>query len=296
MKGLISVFDKLRQAENELGLLKGEEPFFRGQSDETWHLETSLNREKRTRKLSDDEHREIESNFYFEFRARAQELQNQQLSAWDWMFMMRHHRLPSRLLDWTEIVGFAIFFALEGWTGSPGTKPCIWVLNPYELNERNWGVRDLVVPDYLAYEYDEDDEITIVEEYELDDYLAGGWDFEWDDPVAIYPQQKNRRQHVQRGWFTVQGNNDEPLNLANPKCVRKVCIEPDEISDLKHALESFGFDRYLVYPDLDNLSAALAEKNRRDDVEKVLGSANPQRSERGKRGKRIPDVGRKAKR
>ena len=39
-------------------------------------------------------------------------------------------RHATRLLDWTEDLSVAIFFALQGKVD----QPCVWILNPFRLN------------------------------------------------------------------------------------------------------------------------------------------------------------------
>ncbi|MGA2504477.1 MAG: FRG domain-containing protein [Anaerolineales bacterium] len=47
----------------------------------------------------------------------------------DWLFFSQHMGLPTRLLDWTEGLFIAIYFALLE------SNPVIWMLNPLELNK-----------------------------------------------------------------------------------------------------------------------------------------------------------------
>jgi hypothetical protein len=71
---------------------------------------------------------------------------------------MQHHRVRTRLLDWAESFGVALYFALYDIGMKKNIKewsPCIWLLNPYAVDEIYHNGRDLWDPEFLE-EYDEE--------------------------------------------------------------------------------------------------------------------------------------------
>ena len=91
---------------------------FRGQSNANWPITSSLERMNRVAcgHLRDPERffRATEQTAIEEFKRQAHALiENGDLSNLEWTMLMRHHGVPTRLVDFTEIPFFALFFALE---------------------------------------------------------------------------------------------------------------------------------------------------------------------------------------
>src|SRR5690606_16975552 len=103
-----------------------------------------------------------------------------------------------------------LYFALR--ERSDGTLPCLWVLNPWKLNEhsRSWGLHELIAPQYLSRERDYSDIVNDSQN------LAFGW----FHPIALYPKQRNARLHAQKGYFTIHGDDRRPLNEIRRKVVK----------------------------------------------------------------------------
>src|SRR5215475_11331878 len=74
--------DRAREA---LAFEPREECFFRGHADKTWELLPTLFRYAKSAGLSADDTVGLESDLFWEFQARAQELQAQVLSDWDYL-------------------------------------------------------------------------------------------------------------------------------------------------------------------------------------------------------------------
>lgn len=248
--------DAVEAAEQELRFDPDEERFYRGHADHQWPLLPTLYRDY----TQDAARAGAEGAFFWEFQARARELHHLALSDWDVLFFMRHHEVPTRLLDWTETLAVALYFALEdrilGKPTPPGRgTPCIWILNPYLLNGRGGQKEDLYAPRMLGWD---EKEKTYFDYGELL-LEPGPWD--WKSPLAIYPQQKPLRMGAQRGWFTIHGSDDRPLEQQRPKCVRQVGVPDDAAEAAIEILRIAGIDPYGIYADLDGLAKSLRLKN-----------------------------------
>ena len=259
-----------------------EECYFRGHSSESYLLSPSLYRDAKKiglrKKKRDDYFWQLEYDLYYEFQARARELHGLNVTSWDILFWMQHYGLPTRVLDWSEVFSVALFFALEKYDPKSSKTPCIWMLNPYALNEEASEDRDLFSPKYLGYDGDED------EFWGYDEILLYDGLMELDHPCAVYPELKNNRIHAQRGSFTVHGDLYEPLEEQFPpekfRILRKVPIPSEAIGDAQRFLRQSGIDRHLLFPDLDGLAVAL---NRKYDIGRAPPVSGPGQPHRAKR-------------
>src|SRR5262245_35016079 len=66
-----------------------------------------------------------------------------------WLFLMQHHRAPTRLLDWSESLNTALFFVCLDWIRQRNIQRCsdgaVFALNPIFLNEQVLGIPDFPV-------------------------------------------------------------------------------------------------------------------------------------------------------
>lgn len=220
--------------------------------------------------------KQLESDLFFEFLPRARKLAPSLEDDWDVLFLMRHHGVPTRLLDWTQTFGVAIYFALSpiannpilraramhGEIGEDWTHPHIWLLNPIRLNadERSWDYDDIVVPRYLL----EDGEMT------YGDYLV---DFneptmEIDLPVTILPEMLNDRLNAQRGLFTIHGDLHLPMeDMLSGDVLARVDLPLEALPAALALLEDAGLCESVLFPDLDALGRDLNRKYRLGNYE-----------------------------
>jgi hypothetical protein len=74
-----------------------------------------------------------EQTLFVEFKNRGAELLNGNDNGdWQILTQMQHYGVPTRLLDWTDRLAVALFFALMG----AKDDPCLWVLNPFLLSAK----------------------------------------------------------------------------------------------------------------------------------------------------------------
>jgi len=87
-------------------------PWFRGHRCSRWPLLPSAFRYKREAGVGSDFFSEAELLDMFKRRA-PRYLDHQPGTHWEWVSLMQHHGLPTRLLDWTESALVALHFAIR---------------------------------------------------------------------------------------------------------------------------------------------------------------------------------------
>lgn len=262
------LLELVANARESMDFHDGEECFFRGHSHAGWQLLPTLFRASSFMSRRPGDRLVLEYDLFYEFRSRARPLQTGTPTDWDLLFTMRHHGLPTRLLDWSESLGVALFFALDALRrdGDAGDA-ALWMLNPYLLNQTyGESVRDIFAPGLLGLDRSHP---FSYEKVLLDSESTFGWDV----PVAIYPDQREERMHAQRGWFTMHGDRHDALEaLVRPEqilgrgtsdCVlAKIVLKREMLEEIRRHLDQMGVSTFQLFPDLDGLARDLIDKYR----------------------------------
>jgi hypothetical protein len=226
--------------------------WYRGLQKSSWPLVPKLYRPREAAKellQTEDEIRE-------EFVRRAPSLTTLRPdNAWEWYFLMQHYTAPTRLLDWTEDPQIGLYFAVKDNEGLQDAA--VWVLDPWLLNMQVLG-RDEVLPPGSAGLSPKD-----IDRYKpwLPDRFDSKQNLKKKLPIAIYPNQFDRRIAVQRSCFTVHGVQRHSLDKLFPKLKRllaKIVIPGYATEHIREELEDYGVDEATIYPDLEGLGKCVA--------------------------------------
>lgn len=222
-------------------------------------LKPSLYRHKGARSIEDL--MQLEKLLVERFRQRSIPFHSRSISdPWEWLFLMQHYGVPTRLLDWSESPLMALFFAVTSAKHKLGAKEkpvfsgdaAIWVLDPVQWNKKAVDLRSfagavLTADDANANAYKPIGDINTMKPF----------------PIAIYGAHNSQRIVAQRGVFVCFGKDTHPMEVTfmherfPAGCLRKVTIKRGRLPHVYEALKRHGLTDSVVFPDLDGLAREI---------------------------------------
>lgn len=212
--------------------------WWRGQNDFKWKLEPSLFRDEFK------DYSEKSGTQRFMHKAQSRHLLVPPISEkQNWLFLMQHYGLPTRLLDWTESPLIACYFATE--PGYDKVDGALYALSPYTLNETQTGNRNLLMP------YDKP-AIEIIDSVFKNNLESA------KKIVAIRPAEVDIRLLTQISVFTLHGHNNLIEEIPNAQnFIMKIKIPKNSKKNLREQLKHLGIRASNIFPDLDHLAREI---------------------------------------
>lgn len=204
-------------------------------------------------------------NMFYEFKSRAVPfLEREPANNFEWMFLMQHYGVPTRLLDWTTNALVALFFAIES---NPSSKEerlydcspeeqfldndefctegaAIFAMSPSEFNNCS-----LLSPSkiYICEDYDRwSHYFDPMNNHNRDNFL----------PIAVQSSHIDTRIRSQSGHFTLHGANIWELDYYNDlrEILNKIFIPYEVVPQMLRDLQGLGITESFIYPGLESLS------------------------------------------
>lgn len=234
-KNILSISNLVQELKTDLGDYKGP-VWYRGQADRKWRL---LPRLSRLKKNID------EMNLVRQFRQSATLLLDPRpQKTQEWLFIMQHHGVPTRLLDWTESALMATYFVVEK---EPDKDGALWVLLPMELNKQA-GIEELP-----AFE-----EENILIKY-LPEYINSTTTTRYV-PIAISATRNTPRMQSQLSVFTISHKRRTPIEqLGDKQHVWRYFIPKGNKDRIRKELALLGIGKFQLFPELQTLGEIIGE-------------------------------------
>lgn len=172
-------------------------------------------------------------------------------SPWEWLFLMQHYGVPTRLLDWTENPFVALYFALQD--PSDDEDAVVWALRPERWNQK--------VLHFQSYS----EGVLAAHADQLSEFQPP-CDFvntpEW--PLALFGSHNSARIVAQRGAFVIFGRKSRPMedyhsriaDLTEP-LLHQIIVKRAKRKKIRDELLCNGFTESTVFPDLDGLAKEI---------------------------------------
>jgi hypothetical protein len=220
--------------------LPGKICWYRGQANASWGLVPSIGRNR--------DHMRAELTIIKVFRQNARpHLRDYPTSDWEWVFLMQHHRAPTRLLDWTESPLVALYFALWDPDGAhDSSDAALWFLDPVALN-RHAGHRRTFDRDILAFGIDSE-----LDQYLPDQVTARKVEL---NPVAAIGPRNSPRMVAQAGTFTIMHATPTAVEgVEDGQHVWWMIIPAGYKQELRKEVALLGVTEHSLFPELDRVA------------------------------------------
>lgn len=227
--------------------------WYRGHSEHNYKLEPSVYRQPYVP--------ESEAELMSQFKSRAiPYLPNipGQEEYWNWMFLLQHYKIPTRLLDWTESALVALAFAVifrDETKERTGTKQGahVWCIDPLKLNSKFNNLDRNVIPNITENPRAKS---LCDKEYKPE---TGKMEI----PVAVYGPQNNPRIVGQKGVFTVfpASNKFQYEDFIDDIGIKLIIKTESQVKTITSELFDLGISESMIFPELDSISSEIKREH-----------------------------------
>lgn len=237
--------------------------WFRGVDDANHTLDPGLLRPPYVR----DDLEQVEYDISHDFRIRGRPYWPiQPQNSWEELFLMQHYGFPTRLLDWTESLAAAAYFAARDVRST--VDGAVWALSPQWLVYKEKG--EYATHLFAGHEW--------LKPYELRTTRTNLDEFNKHVPLPLIPEHIDARIIAQRGRFTIHTfctNALEDLGTEDRRTYGDACFLHQiriparaKPTIRQQALMFGGACEDTLFPDLEGLARSM----RWEAIERATGA------------------------
>lgn len=198
----------------------------------------------------------------------------------EWLCLMQHYGIPTRLLDWSTNAFTALFFALKGAKktnhhkmnrpAAPdvGTEKefdgaVVFVILPKQINAMNIHSKKPIDSVLALSEYP-----TLINQAIFPHDSSKAF---FRSPICVSSQKFDFRILAQQGVFILFGKSNFELDylLEMKTLIHKIFIPKYALFEMSNDLQNLGITTNTIFPDLDK-SAIIAKNRLNKDAEKII--------------------------
>lgn len=219
--------------------------WYRGQSEDSWPLLPGYMRLKSP---------PPDGNMLNEFKQSAALLAEfTPQGTFDWLMLMQHYGVPTRLLDWSENPMIALYFGLQSRLEHRDKDAAFWILKPTALN-KNANIVDQNDTRFIPSLNDDEPEPYAIE------YMKTAPKTELL-PIAVIATRNNARIQAQSGVFTIHHFKDTPIEgVGDGSHVIKYRIPSKSKELLADQLETLGLNSFHAFPELTTIGKIIKDR------------------------------------
>jgi FRG domain len=233
--------------------------WYRGCGRASHQLKPSLYRHQGSKTI--EELMNLEKLLLARFQQRSIPFHSRSISdPWEWLFLMQHYGVPTRMLDWSESPLMALFFAATsaahrlGFSGKPvfSGDAAIWMFDPTSWNKKAVDLKSFA------------GEVLATDDPNVSAYKpVGDVKTMKPFPISIFGAHNSQRIVAQRGVFVCFGKDTRPMEVIferegfAPECLLKVVVRRGKLPAIYQALRPHGLTDSVVFPDLDGLAREI---------------------------------------
>lgn len=167
------------------------------------------------------------------------------------LILMQHFGLPTRLLDWSQGLLIACYFAVN--QNIQDQPASLWALNPYALNESYRPTESNPLSRIFP---DSSGEIQDMVDLAFTPYNDRA--YHGDRVLAMSGPELDLRMLFQWSVFTIHASDTAMKDLQDSeRFLREIIIPAEDRYPLRQAVKILGFSRSRLFPDLESLAEDL---------------------------------------